>query len=172
LIYTITRTPRREYGFDWLVLLAESNFHIFARADEARAVTRENLEAGMFTASCVSGDLSCELLVWAGVPVANIVPIPKQGTGDFRMVLAGRADLYISDIAANRRLRKAEGYSLDLTKAVLRLDSRAGFYLASGLNVPAEVRARIKESYKQLKASGDYQLVSTEQGEKKDTGDG
>lgn len=164
LIYTITRTPRREYGFDWLVLLAESNFHIFARADETRPVNRENLEAGLFTASCVSGDLSCELLVWAGVPVGNITPIPKQGTGDFRMVLAGRADLYISDFAANRRLRKAEGYALDLTKPVMRLDSRAGFYLASGLNVPADVRARIKASYEQLKASGEYQLVSTENG--------
>ncbi|WP_286829679.1 MULTISPECIES: substrate-binding periplasmic protein [Kordiimonas] len=163
LIYTITRTPRREYGFDWLVLLAESNFHIFARAEETRPVTRENLEAGMFTASCVSGDLTCELLVWAGVPVANIIPIAKEGTGDFRMVLAGRADLYISDFSVNRRLRKAEGYSLDLTKPVMRLDSRAGFYLASGLNVPADIRARIKASYEQLKASGDYQLVSTEQ---------
>lgn len=162
LIYTITRTPRREYGFDWLVLLAESNFHIFARADETRPVTRENLEAGMFTASCVSSDLSCELLVWAGVPVGNIIPIPQLGTGDFRMVLAGRADLYISDLAVNRRRRKAEGYAPDLTKPVMRLDSRAGFYLAAGLNVPMEVRARIKASYEQLKASGDYQLVSTE----------
>jgi|GEM_PF-562835 len=162
LIYTITRTPRREYGFDWLVLLAESNFHIYARADETRAVTRENLEAGMFTATCVSGDLSCELLVWAGVPVGNIIPIAKMGTGDFRMVVAGRADLYISDFAANRRLRKAEGYATNLTKPVMRLDSRAGFYLASGLNVPANVRARIKASYEKLKAAGEYQLVSPE----------
>ncbi len=172
LIYTITRTPRREYGFDWLVLLAESNFHIFARAGETRPITRENLEAGMFTASCVTGDLSCELLVWAGVPVGNIIPIPKLGTGDFRMVLAGRADLYISDLAVNRRLRKAEGYSPELTKPVMRLDSRAGFYLASGLNVPADVRARIKASYERLKASGDYQLVSTDKLAGKDTDGG
>lgn len=159
LIFTITRTPRREYGFDWIALIAESNFHVYARADETRSITSEALKAGVFTASCVSGDLACELLIWAGVPTKNIIPIAKEGTGDFRMVVAGRADIYISDYSANKKLRLAEGYDPALTKPVMRLDSRAGFYLAAGLKVPLEVRKTIKEAYESLRASGQYQLV-------------
>ncbi|NVJ98039.1 MAG: transporter substrate-binding domain-containing protein [Alphaproteobacteria bacterium] len=159
LIYTLTRTPKREHVYDWLVPLSDTNYYLFVRREETREVTPEALAAGVFTASCVSGDLACELLTSAGIPVKNITPIMTAEDGDFRMVLAGRADIYISDLAANKRMRRRAGYDPRLTKPVMRLRGDGGFYLASGPQVPLEIRTRIKDAYKTLMESGQYEMV-------------
>ncbi|MFC3052618.1 substrate-binding periplasmic protein [Kordiimonas pumila] len=161
LIYTITRTPKREEMFDWLVPIAKSNFYLFVRADETRSVTPETLRSGMFTASCVTGDLACDLLNWTDIGSNNIIPISKEGTGDFRMVIAGRSDIYLSDLAVNAQLRKQEGYSLDLTKPVMRLNGKTGLFLAAGTQVPENIRQNIKAAYQGLIAEGNYALVDT-----------
>ncbi|WP_262689388.1 substrate-binding periplasmic protein [Kordiimonas aestuarii] len=162
-IYTITRTPAREVQFDWLVPLADSNFYLYARADEYRLVTSEAVRAGVFTAACVSGDLTCDLLSWTGIPEKNVTQISDSETGDFRMVVAGRADLYISDTAVNHRLRQAEGFRPDVTRPTLRIGGKVGFYLASGLQVPEELRHKVRESYQHLHNNGLYELVEASQ---------
>ncbi|TNE62368.1 MAG: transporter substrate-binding domain-containing protein [Alphaproteobacteria bacterium] len=158
-IFSITRTPGREAGFDWLVPLAPSNYYLFVRTDETRPVTEENLKAGMFLAACVSGDLACEMVRWTGVPEDRIVAIGNNITSDFRMVIAGRADVYISDLSANANLRRQEGYADNLTRPAMRLGGKAGFYLAAGLNVPADVRNRVRAAYEALLATGNYEMI-------------
>ena len=162
LIYTITRTPSREEVYDWIVPLAQPRFHLYARADDFREVTAEALKAGRFTAACVSGDLSCDILTWAGIPDEQITTISDSGTGDFRAVLAGRADLYVSAPAVNGRLRQSEGFRPDVTKPVRPVGDKVGFFLAAGRQIPAELRARIRESYERLVSDGRYQMISAE----------
>lgn len=164
LIYTLTRTPKREPSYHWLVPLSESNFYLFVRREETREITPEGLSAGLYTASCVSGDLTCELLTWAGIPEENIIPITESGTGDFRMVVAGRADIYITDLAVNDRLRRAEGFDPRLTKPAMKLQGKSGFYLASGPNLPKETSAKIKAAHQALVDQGAYHLVNAAQG--------
>lgn len=159
LIFSMTRTPARETRYDWLVPLAESNFYLFTRADDPRPVTRSALRAGVFIGSCVSNDLGCELLSWVGVPPNNIVRVRDNNSGDFRMVLAGRADVYISDINANRRFREAEGYDLNVTKPAMKLDDRSGLYLAGGLLVPQDQRDAVRAAYDRLMQAGTYTIV-------------
>lgn len=159
LIFSITRTPGREAKYDWLVPLADSNFYMFVRADEMRPVTEAALKAGKFTGSCVSNDLGCELFSWTGMPPENVIPVSSTETADFRMVIAGRADIYISDLSVNNRLRISHGFDPNLTKPVMRLTGKTGFYLASGKYVPDAIRAKIKLTYDQLTADGLYRIV-------------
>lgn len=159
LIYSMTRTPKRENDYDWLVPLAISNFHLFVRADETRAVTPEALAAGVFVGACVNNDLGCELLRWANIPPEKIVRLPSENMVDFRMVIAGRADIYISDLSVNNRLRQLNGFDPGLTKPAMRLGSKAGFYLASGKQVSSEKRRAVRVAYDRLMAAGRYSLA-------------
>ena len=161
LIYSIARTPDREAEFDWLAPLARSHFYLYVRAQETRVVTPEALLKGDFTAACVTSDLACELIRLAGVPEDKVTMINNNTTGDFRMVAAGRADLYVSNIMTNDMLREHEGFDPAVTKPAMRLDGKAGFYLAGGLKVPNEARTRIREAYENLVASGAYDLVDS-----------
>lgn len=163
LIYTITRTPEREVSYDWLVPLAQPHFYLYVRADDYRDITDSDLRAGKYTAACVSGDLSCDILGWAGVPPQNVTTITDSGTGDFRLVLAGRADLYVSSAAANARLRQSEGFRPDVTKPVRAVGGTVGFYLAAGRQVSPEVRKAIRDSYERLLEAGEYNEISAEE---------
>lgn len=159
LIYTITRTPNREQQFHWLVPLAPTNFHVFMRAKDDRIVTKEALRAGEFTGSCISTDLTCELLQWIGLPEDKIFPIAKQTTGDFLMVSAGRADIYVSELAVNKHLRIMNGYDPTITKPVMKFEARTGFYIAGGLKLDEDIKERIRKAYGALLDSGSYNML-------------
>ncbi len=161
LVYSITRTPDRETRFQWLVPLAESNFFLFARQNDARLITWEKVRNGDYTGACVSNDLGCELFRWVGMPEANIIRVASNETADFRMVSAGRADMYVSDINVNTRLRLAEGFDPEQIKPVLRLEGKSGFYLASGKKFDPAKRDLITNQYQQLMAAGQFSLVDT-----------
>ncbi len=159
LIYSMTRTPKREDRFEWLVPLARSNFYLFVRTGETRSVNAASLKSGMFTGTCVSNDLGCELFRWTDMPAGNIIPVSSTETADFRMVIAERADIYISDLMVNDRLRKSEGFDPALTKPVMRLSGKAGFYLAGNKAVSDTISEPIREAYKRLMVSGSYSLA-------------
>lgn len=159
LIYSMTRTPDRETRFQWLVPLAQSNFFLFARQSDNRLITWDKVKNGTYTGACVSNDLGCELFRWVGMPEANIIRIASNETADFRMVAAGRADLYISDINVNRRLRISEGFDPGQIKPVLRLEGKSGFYLASGKKFGHAERDLIINTYERLMAAGRFSLA-------------
>ncbi|WP_262693900.1 substrate-binding periplasmic protein [Kordiimonas aquimaris] len=159
LIYTITRTPSREKDFHWLVPFAPTNFHVYMRAGDNREMTSEALRAGAYTGSCIVSDISCELLAWIGMPTEKIIPNLKQSTGDFRMVIARRADFYVSEFVVNDQLRKLEGYDVSLTKPVMKLDVETGFYLAGSRELSTDVRNKIRTAYGALLDSGAYSLL-------------
>jgi polar amino acid transport system substrate-binding protein len=163
LIYSITRTPGREADYDWLVPLADTNFYLYARADEYRTFTTEGLRAGEFSAACVSGDLSCDVLDGLGIPSGNVTVISDSSTGDFRLVMAGRADVYVSNRAVNPQLRQSEGFHPHATKPVYRVGGGIGFYLAAGKQMPPRQRATIRQAYERLLETGQYQRVSDEE---------
>lgn len=162
LIYSLTWTPKREPEFDWLALLAEANFYLHARADDMRAFTPETIKSGAYIGTCVANDLGCEFFLWAGMPPENIIPINRNAIGDFQMVIAARADLYISDITVNNQLRTSHGHDPELTKPVMRLEGKTGFYLASGQQVPMAVRDAVKAAHQRLKAQALYTVISAE----------
>lgn len=163
LIYTITRIPEREAKFDWLVPLAGANFHLFARADDQRTITYDKLLSGAYTVVCVASDLTCGFLKTAGVPEKSIISVTKaeSGTTDFRLVIAGRADMYLSEMLVNGYFRKSEGYDPAVTKPVLKMDMKTGFYLASGMHMQQMARDHIRQTYEKLRAAGKYQLIET-----------
>lgn len=165
LIYTITRTPAREKDFHWLVPFAPTNFHVYMRAGDDRVMTKEALQRGVYTGSCIVSDISCELLTWIGLPTEKIIPNSKQSTGDFRMVLAGRADFYVSEFVVNDQLRKLEGYDVSLTKPVMKLDVETGFYLAGSPGLSPDVRNKIRTAYGSLLDSGAYSMLDLTEGE-------
>lgn len=150
LIFSLAWTPKREKQFDWLAPLAEANFYLHARADDMRVFTPEAIKSGAYTGSCVANDLGCEFFLWVGMPQENIIPIHKDLTGDFQMVIARRADLYISDVTVNNLLRRSHGYDPALTRPVMKLEGKTGFYLAAGLQVPQATRGKIKAAYARL----------------------
>lgn len=162
LIYSITRTPGREADYDWLVPLADSNFYLYARSDDYRNFTTQALQAGEYSAACVSGDLSCDVLNGIGIPAKNITMISDSGTGDFRLVLAGRADVYVSNRTVNPELRQSEGFHPQATKPVYRVGGGIAFYLAAGKQVSPELRQHIREAYERLEEAGVYQRVRDE----------
>ncbi|MCJ9430702.1 substrate-binding periplasmic protein [Kordiimonas marina] len=157
-IYSIARIPEREKHFDWLVPLAPSNFFLFARTDEKRPVSTAALQKGLFLAACVSGDVTCDLMRSLGIPESKLIVLTDRGTNDFRLVIAGRADLYMSDKNANVRLRRMEGYDPALTKPVFGLGTRAGFYLAAGKQVSADLRGKVHAAYMALMKAGKYHM--------------
>jgi len=159
LIYTITRTPTREADYNWLLPIASSDFYLFVHADETRKITFQDIEKGKYTGVCVSGDLTCEIFSWAGMPQENIQVVTGNKTDDFRMVMARRVDMYISNVASNAQLRQQEGFDLSLTKPVLRIEREAAFYLAGNKNMPEETRLKIRMAFAKLHMSGEYKLV-------------
>lgn len=159
LVYSITRTPARERKFDWLVPLAESSFYVFNREKDIRVIDLESIKSGAYTGACVSSDLGCELFRAIGMPNDKILRIADNETADFRMVVAERADLYISDINVNARLRLSEGFDPMLTKPVLRLEGKTGFYLAGGAKLDPAIRDGIVSTYKSLMRANAYQLA-------------
>lgn len=161
LIYTITRTEERETQFDWLVPLAKANFHLYARREDQRTFTIDNLKAGKYSAACVAADLTCLFLKNMGVPENRIVQIPDSRTGDFRLVVVGRVDLYMSEMLTNKYMRRKEGFSHFIVKPVIKADLDMGFYLASGPNVHKKTRDKVRKTYKRLKEEGAYQLIDT-----------
>ncbi|WP_417465786.1 substrate-binding periplasmic protein [Kordiimonas sp.] len=161
LIYTITRTPDREAQFDWLAPLAPSSFYLFVRADDPRSVSPETLLSGQFQAACVTGDLTCDLLGWTDIPKENIMVVANSRTEDFRMVIANRADIYVSELAVNTRLRRKEGFDPAITRPAMRIEGKAGFYLASGKDADVTMRNKVRNTYLALEKTGRYQLVDT-----------
>jgi len=159
LIFSLTWTPKRDPEFDWLAPLAEANFYLHARADDMRLYNGETLASGTFTGTCVANDLGCEFFLWVGLPSEKIIPIHKTMTGDFQMVIAGRADLYISDITVNRQLRISHGHDPELTKPVMRLEGKTGFYLAAGKQVPRAVRGAVKAAHARLVSQDAYDII-------------
>lgn len=159
LLYSMTRTPSRESRYQWLVPLAQSNFFVFSRKDDTRPISKDLIQSGAFTGACVSNDLGCELFRWVGMPKNRVIRVSSNDTADFRMVAAGRADLYISDINVNRRLRISEGFDPSLTKPVLRLDDKAGFYLVGGRNFDNGKADMIQNALKELMQAGDFSLA-------------
>ncbi|TNE62367.1 MAG: transporter substrate-binding domain-containing protein [Alphaproteobacteria bacterium] len=159
LIYTMARTPARDPDFDWLVPLFRSEFYLFARADDPRAVTRDALAQGSFTAACVVADVACELFEWLGVPAENVTVMPNQGALDFQLVLAGRADLYLRDKAANIEQLKLAGENAAVIRQAMRVGYDGGFFLAAGHHVDAAVRARVRAAYERLLAEGRYHVL-------------
>ena len=159
LIYSLTRTPGREQDYEWLVPLAESNFYVFNRENDTRDVTLEAIRSGMFTGACVNNDLGCELFKSLGMPEANILRVADNETADFRMVVAERADLYISDINVNTRLRLSENFDPGLTKPVMRLAGKTGFYLAGGKLLDAQTRDTVSQAYEALMRENLYKIA-------------
>ncbi len=159
LLYSMTRTPSRESRFRWLVPLAQSNFFVFSHKDDTRPVSKDAIRSGAFTGACVSNDLGCELFRWVGMPQNKVIRVSSNDTADFRMVAAGRADLYISDINVNRRLRVSEGFDPSMTKPVLRLDDKAGFYLVGGSIFDGEKADIIQNTLQGLMQAGNYSLA-------------
>jgi len=159
LIFSMTRTPGREAQYDWLVPIADADFRVFKHAGDGRAITLEAIRGGHFSGACVSGDLTCDLLRHIGLPENRLTLVTNNTTGDFRMVAAGRADIYISEASVNRRLRRQEGFAQDLTVPVMRLQGKYGFYLVAGLHVPSEIRQRVRASYEWLLREGRYELL-------------
>lgn len=162
LIYSLTWTPKRDPRFDWLAPLAEANFYLHARADDMRLFTPETVASGAYSGTCVANDLGCEFFLWVGMPPGKIIPVHKDGTGDFEMVIAGRADLYISDVTVNSQLRKSRGFDPGLTKPVMRLEGKTGFYLAAGKQVSKSVRDKVRDAYQRLKAQGSYTVIAAD----------
>ncbi len=159
LIFSLIRTPGREEQFDWLARLAESSFYLQARADDMRVFTPETIKSGVYTGSCIANDLACEFFLWTGMPPENIIPIHQDLTGDFQMVVAGRADLYISDISVSITLRGAKGLDPSLTKPVMKLGGKSGYYLAAGMQVSQAIRDDIKSAHARLVELGTYSVV-------------
>lgn len=158
-IYSLTRVPSREADFDWLVRLADTDFKVYARADETRPVTLDAIRAGTFTGVCVSRDLSCELFELLGIPDDRLIVVTDNYTGDFRMVIAGRADLYISQLSTNPQWRLREGFDPASTKATIDVSGATGLYLAAGPQVPKTLRDQVRASYEKLMQAGVYKLV-------------
>ena len=75
-------------------------------------------------------------------------------------MVAGRADLYISNRTVNPSLRRSEGYRADVTKPVFRIREQLGFYLAAGKQVSPALRQKVRDSYEALLAAGEYEKAS------------
>lgn len=159
LIFSLVRTPKREERFDWLAPIAESSFYLQARADDMRVFTPETIRSGIYSGSCIANDLACEFFLWAGMPPENVIPVHISLTGDYQMVIAGRADLYISDMSVSVALRRAKGIDTSLTKPVMKLGGKAGYYLAAGKQVPQSVRDKIKSAHARLVSLDVYKVV-------------
>lgn len=161
LIYTITRTEEREMQFDWLVPLAKADFYLYARREDQRVFTLDKLKSGEYSTACITADLACVFLRNMGTPESRIVKISDNRTGDFRLVIAGRVDLYLSEILTNKYKRRKEGFSHFIVKPVIPVDFNGGFYLAGGFKAHKATRDRIRKTYEQLKKAGAYQLIDT-----------
>jgi polar amino acid transport system substrate-binding protein len=161
-IYSMTRTPERETRYDWLAPLADADFQVFKRAGDMRAVTRDGIQAGAFTGACVSGDLACDLFRRIGLPEDKLRVVTNNPTGDFRMVHAGRADLYITQTAVNTLWRQREGFDPGVTVPALDLGSEAGLYLVAGWQVPETLRNRVRAAFDALSARGSYKRAAAQ----------
>jgi polar amino acid transport system substrate-binding protein len=150
LIYTLTRTPSREKQYNWLLRLAPSRFHIFMRASDKRTPTYQSLKAGEYTASCIKQDITCEFLEAIGIPKENITAVSTGPTGDFRMVMAGRTDIFVSDTVTNKSLREWEGVDTKLVKKSLPINMETGFYLAGNLDLSEEIIQKIENAKRAL----------------------
>ncbi len=153
LIYTLVRTPARESMYRWLVSIAPADFHVFMRADDLRVPTYEALKAGSYTASCIVKDITCDLLIALGIPSENITAVPNDKTGDFKLTMAGRTDIFLSDSETFKFLREQDNFDTDLVKRTLRVNIQTGFYLAGNLNMPKATWQRIIAANKILTAN-------------------
>lgn len=160
LIYSMTRTPSREARYDWLVPIANADFQLFKRSDDERQVTFEAVRAGAFTGACVSGDLTCELLRYIGMPEEKLMVVTNNPTGDFRLVAAGRADLYVSETSVSDLRRTRDGFAENPTEPALRLGGHYGLYLAAGWQVPKIIRGKVRAAYENLLSNGRYDLIN------------
>ncbi|MFC4349411.1 substrate-binding periplasmic protein [Kordiimonas lipolytica] len=155
LIFTLARTPERDRFYDWLMPLMRSEYHLFTRAEDSREVTLEALKAGDLRTACVTANISCEILAWMGVPADKITRLPNQGILDLQMVLAGRADVYFNDREGHQAQLKQAGLSAAFFRDAMRVPYEGGFYLAAGRQVPAGVRAKIRQAYDALLRAGE-----------------
>lgn len=161
-IYTIARTPEREDLFDWLVPIGRSEFHLYVRADDSRPVTPETLAAGEFIGVCLTNSLSCEYLRRAGIPKEKTIVVPNHGYPLPHMVVGGRADVYINDKFFNAAHLKNAGLEPDVVRSAMTIESRGGFYLAAGTQVPEDLRDKVRKAYARLVKAGRYQMVRLE----------
>jgi polar amino acid transport system substrate-binding protein len=147
LIYTIVRAPLREDQYRWLAPISGADFHIFMRADDKRTPSYEALKVGEYTASCVAQDITCDLLIELGIPEENITAVPNDKTGDFRMVVAGRTDIFIGDDDIYRYLKSQEKIDVSLVRKALPVNIKTGFYLAGNVNMSDAIAQKIVDAH-------------------------
>ena len=152
LIYTIVRIPEREDQYRWLLPIAPADFYIYMKASDKRTLTYDALKTGEYTASCVAQDITCDLFRIMGMPNDHIMAVPKDTTGDFRLVMAGRTDLFISDRSTYQHLREIEGFDMSLLRRALPVNVKSGFYLAANMDFPEEIASKIIDAKMALEA--------------------
>ncbi|WP_082714459.1 substrate-binding periplasmic protein [Kordiimonas lacus] len=160
LIYSIARIPNREERFQWLVPLAFDNYRLFARKDDKRVFTREQLRKGAFSVICVQGDISCTILQDTGLPEASIIQSPDlDQPGTLKMVEAGRVDLFPGSMINYQTERQHHGAWRGAFKPVYDLEVGLTLYLAGGANLRPELAAKIRAAYAHLVDANDFDMM-------------
>lgn len=155
LIYSMTRTNKREDLFDWLAFLHQAKFYLYGKSEGRRVVSKEQIRTGNTTAVCIKNVASCEILKEAGFNEKRIYHKSQADIdSQISMTLKGRVDFFLSSPEyLDYRLQFLKVPRNQLHRNLLIYEGK-GFYLAAGKQTKQSIKDRIRKAVKLLNLKG------------------
>ncbi|MCB1980290.1 MAG: transporter substrate-binding domain-containing protein [Burkholderiaceae bacterium] len=161
LIYSIGRTPERDKLFQWVGVIATTQYYLFGQPGRNYQV--DSLEAAKkYRIATVNEDLGEQFLVARGfVKGKNLQPSVKYEL-NYEKLKLGRVDLWIMNELTASHLARQAGDDPDRTLArVYRIPELGGegYYMAFGKQTPDATVERFRQALARVQKSGRYEQL-------------
>lgn len=157
MMFSMFRTPEREHQFHWIGPIANGAVYFYKRkgADISIRNLSELKQSKLSVCSRSQGSI-VRLLVKQGI--TNLESFATNGAEVYKMLLAGRCDLAISETEFGAHfLLKKLGYSLeDVLERIPFPFYQADLYLAGSKDIPDQEIQQWQTALDQMKSNGTY----------------
>lgn len=161
LIYSIGRSPQREPLFQWVGVIAPSDFYFFALATRRDIVINTLEDAQRYRIGTTRNDVREQFLLSKGLLMdVHLQSVTNQEQNILKL-FNQRIDITPLPALLAYDYARKNGYDPSRLKKVYKLTeiSSEGYYMAFSLGTPGEVVERCRTELKRLKESGRYERI-------------
>jgi polar amino acid transport system substrate-binding protein len=159
LIYSITRTARREKLFKWVGLVAPTHWYLFSRADKPLRLKTLD-DARGYQIATVNEDAGEQYLVAQGFVLGKQLQSSSRYELNYEKLRLGRVDLWIAnELNAMYLVRQAGDDPAEVMHRALPLTdlgSTGGLDMAFSLKTPDALVERFRKALETIKQNGTY----------------
>lgn len=161
LIYSIGRNAQRENAFQWVGVIAPSDFYFFALANRSDIVVNSLEDAKKYLIGTTRNDVREQYLISKGFTVDRHLQSVTNQEQNILKLFNRRIDITPLPALLAYHLTEKNGHSRAELKKVYHLTevSSEGYYMAFSNSTPSEIVEKCRTELKKLKDSGKYDKI-------------